>query len=57
MASLGSLLLILSTALCLITVVGLLRPGIVMQKDRKSVLVYYTFPAIFTFLIGQSLLG
>ncbi len=57
MSSLGSALLILSTALCLITCVGLIRPSIVMQKDRKSVLFYYTLPAIFTFLIGNSLVS
>ncbi len=57
MSSLGSILVILSVALTLITLVGLIRPGIVMQKDRKSVLMYYAFPAIFTFLIGNSLVG
>ena len=57
MSSLGSILVILSVALTLITLVGLIRPSIVMQKDRKSVLVYYAFPAIFTFLIGNSLVG
>ena len=57
MSNLGSILVILSTALALITIAGLIRPSIVMQKDRKSVLVYFAFPAIFTYLIGNSLLG
>ena len=57
MSSLGSILVILSIALALISVVGLIRPSVAMQKDRKSVLVYYAFPAIFTFLIGNSLIG
>lgn len=57
MSSLGSVLVILSIALTLITLAGLIRPSIAMQKDRKSVLVYYAFPAIFTFLIGNSLIG
>jgi hypothetical protein len=57
MSSLGSFLVILSIALALITVAGMIRPSIAMQKDRKSVLVYYAFPAIFTFLIGNSLIS
>ena len=57
MSNFGLLLTILSITLALITAVGLIRPSIVMQKDRKSVLVYYTFPAIFTFLIGNSLIS
>jgi hypothetical protein len=57
MKSFGSVLLIVSIALVLLTVVGLIRPSIVMQKDRKSVLVYYTYPAVFTFLIGNYLIS
>jgi len=57
MGSIGSLLVILSIALTLISIVGLIRPSIVMQKDRKSVLVYYAFPAIFTYLIGNSFIS
>lgn len=57
MSNLGSILVILSIALTLITIAGLIRPSIVMQKDRKSVLVYFAFPAIFTYLIGNSLIG
>ena len=57
MKSFGSVLLIVSIALVLLTVVGLIRPSIVMQKDRKSVLAYYTYPAVFTFLIGNYLVN
>ena len=57
MKSFGSVLLIVSVALALLTIVGLIRPGIVMQKDRKSVLAYYTYPAVFTFLIGNYLIN
>lgn len=57
MSNIGSILVIFSIALVLITIVGLIRPSVVMQKDRKSVLVYFAFPAIFTYLIGNSLIG
>lgn len=52
---LGSILLMVSFSCALVTVIGLIRPSIVMQTNRKKVLLHFFVPAVALALIGRSL--
>jgi len=52
----GQILILFCTSLGLITLVGLIKPSFVMQKDRNKVLMHFFVPALIFLLIGQSLL-
>ncbi len=51
----GSIFLLLSISCALLTLIGLIRPSIVMQSDRKKVLMLFFVPAVALMLIGRSL--
>lgn len=51
----ASIVLMLSFSCALVTVIGLIRPSIVMQDNRKKVLLYFFIPAVALMLIGRSL--
>lgn len=54
---LSQILILLSASLGLISLLGLIRPSIVMQTDRKKVVLYFLAPAIILLLIGTSLVN
>ena len=51
----GFVLLMLSFSCALVTVIGLIRPSIVMQSNRNKVLLHFFVPAVALMLIGRSL--
>ena len=52
---LEQILILLSMSLGLISLLGLIRPSIVMQKDRTQVMKLFLAPAVILLLIGTSL--
>lgn len=51
----GNILILFAISLALLSLVGMIKPGIVMQADRQKVLLHFFVPAVALFLIGRSL--